>query len=199
MHLSTFMCKIFLVRFSVSEKHRILPMAKAKCLVGDLTNLYSIYKAHQTNVWWSMKVFRLHWRFQKVPLKVHTKYLAHRLRDMIFTYWNFNSMRPSDMSDTYMCQLSNFTGSNNGLLSGWHQAIILTNAGILLIGPLGMNFNEILIETRTFSFKKMHLKLVSVKWRLFSLGLSVLRAVIFELLRIFEIPPCSCWIPSCSV
>ena len=31
-----------------------------------------------------------------------------------------------------------------------HQAIIWTNAGILLIGPLGTNFSEILIEIQTF-------------------------------------------------
>ena len=30
---------------------------------------------------------------------------------------------------------------------------------ILLIGPLGTNFSEILIEIHTFSFKKMHLKM----------------------------------------
>ena len=38
-----------------------------------------------------------------------------------------------------------------------HQAIIWTDAGILLIGPLGTNFSEILIEIHTFSFKKKHL------------------------------------------
>ena len=37
-------------------------------------------------------------------------------------------------------------GSDNGLSPGWRQAIIWTNAGILLIGPLGTNFSEILIE-----------------------------------------------------
>ena len=36
-------------------------------------------------------------------------------------------------------------GSDNGLLHGQRQAIIWTNAGILLIGPLGTNFSEILI------------------------------------------------------
>ena len=36
-------------------------------------------------------------------------------------------------------------GSDNGLLPGWRQAIIWTSAGILLIGPLGTNFSEILI------------------------------------------------------
>ena len=33
--------------------------------------------------------------------------------------------------------------SHNGLLPGRHQAIIWTNAGILLTGPLGTNFSEI--------------------------------------------------------
>ena len=49
-------------------------------------------------------------------------------------------------------------GSDNGLSPGRHQAIIWTNAGILLIGPLGTNFSELLIEIHTFSLKKMHLK-----------------------------------------
>ena len=56
-------------------------------------------------------------------------------------------------------------GSNNGLSPGRRQAIIWTNAGILLIGPMGTNFNEILIEIQTFSFKKMHLKMSSGKSR----------------------------------
>ena len=45
---------------------------------------------------------------------------------------------------THIC-VGNLTiiGSDNGLLPGWRQAIIWTNAGILLIGPLGTNFSEI--------------------------------------------------------
>ena len=66
-------------------------------------------------------------------------------------------------------------GSDNGLSPGRRQAIIWTNAGLLLIGPLETNFSEILIEIHTFSFKKMHLKMASVKWRPFYLGLNVLR------------------------
>ena len=65
-------------------------------------------------------------------------------------------------------------GSDNGLSPGRHQAIIGTNAGILLIGPLGTNFSEILIAIEAFSFKKMHLKILSAKWRPFCLGLNVL-------------------------
>ena len=40
----------------------------------------------------------------------------------------------------------NIIGSDDGLSPGWRQAIIWTNAGILLIAPMGTNFNEILIE-----------------------------------------------------
>ena len=65
-------------------------------------------------------------------------------------------------------------GSDNGLSPGRRQAIILTNADMLLIGPVGTNFNEILIEIHTFSFKKMHLNMSSGKWRPFCLGLNVL-------------------------
>ena len=48
---------------SAGEKRRTrrtFPMARRKCLMGNFTYLYRIYKAHQTNVWWTMKVFRLH-------------------------------------------------------------------------------------------------------------------------------------------
>ena len=65
-------------------------------------------------------------------------------------------------------------GSDNGLSPGRRQAIIWTSAGILLIGPLGTNFSEILIGIQTFSFSKMHLKIASAKWRPFCLGLNVL-------------------------
>ena len=65
-------------------------------------------------------------------------------------------------------------GSDNGLSPDRRQAIILTNAGILLIGPLGTNFSEILIEIQTFSFKKMRLKMSAAKWRPFYLCLNVL-------------------------
>ena len=46
------------------------------------------------------------------------------------------------------------TGSDNGLSPGRRQAIIWTNAGILLIGPLGINFSEILIKINTFHSRK---------------------------------------------
>ena len=65
--------------------------------------------------------------------------------------------------------------SDNGLSSGRRQAIIWTNDGILVIWPLGMNFSEILSEIHTFSFKKMHFKTSSAKWRPFCIDLNRLR------------------------
>ena len=64
--------------------------------------------------------------------------------------------------------------SDNGLLPGRRQAIIWNNAGILLIGTLGTNFGEILIEILTFSFKKMCLKVSSAKRQPIYLGLNLL-------------------------
>ena len=57
--------------------------------------------------------------------------------------------------------------SDNGLSPDRRQAIIWTIAGILLIGPLGTNFSEILIGIETFSFTKIRLKMASAKWRPF--------------------------------
>ena len=54
-------------------------------------------------------------------------------------------------------------GSDNGLSPSRRQAITLTDVGILLIGPVGINFSEIVIEIHIFSFKKIHLKMSSRK------------------------------------
>ena len=65
-------------------------------------------------------------------------------------------------------------GPNNGLSPGQCQAIIWTNAGILLIRILGTNFTEIWSKIYTFSLKKMHLKILSAKWESFCLNLNLL-------------------------
>ena len=92
--------------------------------------------------------------------------LGHNL----FTHWG---------RVTHKC-VGNLTiiGPDNGLLPGQRQAIIWTKAGILLIGPLGTNVSEILIAILTFSFKKMHLKASSAKWRPFFLSLNVLKSAV---------------------
>ena len=81
---------------------------------------------------------------------------------------------------THIC-VSKLTiiGLDNGLSSADQgQAIIWTNAGLLLIAPLRTNFSEILIKILTFSYKKMRLKVSSAKRRPFCLGLNVLNSVL---------------------
>ena len=57
-------------------------------------------------------------------------------------------------------------GSENGVSPGRRQAIVWSSAGILLIGPFGTSYSEILVEIHTFLFKKIHSKR-SAKWRPF--------------------------------
>ena len=73
----------------------------------------------------------------------------------------FNSLR---LSDAYIC-ISKLTiiGSDDGLSPGHRQAIIWTNAGISLIGPLGANFSEIMIKMKAFSLTNLNLKVLSAK------------------------------------
>ena len=101
--------------------------------------------------------------FKKMDLKLFAKWQPFCL---CLTHWS---------RVTHMCVSKlNTIGSDNGLSPGRCQAIIWTNAGILWIGPLGTNFNEISIDIHVFSFKKMHLKISSGKWRPFCPGLNVL-------------------------
>ena len=105
-----------------------------------------------------------------VALQSSTVLIAFNIsRSVSLTHWG---------RVTHIC-VSKLTiiGSDNGLSPGRRQAIIWTNAGILLVGPLGTNFSEILIGIQLFSFKKMHLKMSSAKWRPFCPGLNVLIGV----------------------
>ena len=84
-----------------------------------------------------------------------------RISNHVLTTWNCGRV-------THICvgKLANI-GSDNGLSPARRQAIIWTNDGILLTGPLETNFSDILIEIHTFLFMKMHLKLSYVKWQPF--------------------------------
>ena len=76
---------------------------------------------------------------------------------------------------THICDSKlSIIGSDNGLSPDRRQSIIWTNAGILLIRTLRTKFDEILIKIHTFSFKNIHLKMSSGKWRSFCHGLNVL-------------------------
>ena len=65
---------------------------------------------------------------------------------------------------THIC-VSKLTiiGADNDLSPGRRQAIIWTNAGILLIGPLRTNFSEIAIGILTYLLKKIRLKMSFAK------------------------------------
>ena len=111
-------------------------------------------------------------------------------------YITQNSMRIPSHLTTYSCQFEylsynctlthwgqvthicvgklTITGSDNDLSPGRRYSIIRTNVGILLIGPVGTNFNENSIGIQTFPFKKMELKMSSAKCRPFCLGVNVL-------------------------
>ena len=80
------------------------------------------------------------------------------------------------MTHTYVCKLT-IIGSDNGLSPGRRQAIIWSNAAMLLIWTLGTNFSEFLSKIHAFAFKKMHLKISSAKWCPF---LFVLLRIILE-------------------
>ena len=78
---------------------------------------------------------------------------------------------------THICIIKlTIIGSDNGLLPGQCQAIIWTNARLLLVWPLGTNFSEISIDIKAFSFKKIHFKMSSGKWWAFCLDLNVLKS-----------------------
>ena len=77
-------------------------------------------------------------------------------------------------------------GSDTGLSASRRQAIIWTNAGILIIRPLKTNFSKILIGIQTFSLRKMHLKISSSQWRPFCLGLNELNKWAFVSLWIMQ-------------
>ena len=108
-------------------------------------------------------VYIIHIANEQEILQTYTKPLIWK----VLTHWG---------RVTHICvsKLAIFV-SNNGLSPGRRQAIIWTNAGILLIWTLGTNFSEILSAIHAFSFTKMHLKRSFAKWRPFCLGLNVLR------------------------
>ena len=111
---------------------------------------------------WICSLERCNWIINKWSVMILTHFMLNDL-----THWV-----------RVMCICINniiIIGSDNGLVPGRHQAIISTNAEILLIRTLGINFSKILIDIHTVSFKKMHFKISSTKWRLYLPGLNMLK------------------------
>ena len=102
----------------------------------------------------------------KIPRYALSHVLCFIWYCLILTHWG---------RATHICiDKLTIIGSDNGLLQGECQTIIRTNTGILLIGPLGTNFREILIAIETFSLKKIYWKILSGMCRPFCLRLNVL-------------------------
>ena len=134
--------------------------------IGKKTNEY-LNSAEQIQRNWNADQFDERWKMKDSRHRAADRcpfVLRHSL-----THWG---------RVTHIC-VGNLTiiGSDNGLTPGRRQAIIWTSAGILLIGPKGINFSEILIEILAFSFKKIHLKMSAGKWRPFCFDLNVLSQV----------------------
>ena len=119
------------------------------------TEIFIEYK-----LWWEIWHWNLYLRQGLVYIYIYLR------TAVILTHWG---------RVTHIC-VGNLTiiGSDNGLSPGRRQAIIWTNAGILLIRTLGTNFSEILIQINAFSNKKMHIKMSSGKCRPLCLGLNEL-------------------------
>ena len=145
---------------------------------------WHLHGRHQAIVWTSAGILntanwtlrnKLQWiathifSFKKMHLKISSaKWRPFCLCFNVLTHWG-------RVTHICVCKLA-INGSDNGLSPGRRQAIIWTNDGIMLVGPLGTNFSEISIVTHIFSLKKMHLKISSAKWRPFCLCLNVLRS-----------------------
>ena len=116
----------------------------------------------------------LFWHLQLIP---SGQYKIHQIIDSLINTGKYMFNLTHWGREKHIC-VGKLTiiASDNGLSPERRQAIIWTNAGIFLIGPLGTNVSEISIGIQTFSFKKMQLNMSSAKWHPFCLGLNVLIA-----------------------
>ena len=119
----------------------------------------------------------LGWNLNKdISVFIKYKYRLQNENHLVSTamcYVNFSA--PSHRSLIQFCRIYASmnrisTGSDNGLSPIRRHAFIWTNAGLLLITPLGTNFSEISIKIQNFSFTKLHLKMSFAKWRPFCPG-----------------------------
>ena len=86
----------------------------------------------------------------------------------------------------YVTVIEATIGSDEGLSPDRCQDIIWTNADSLSIRLLETNLSEILIAIQTFSFKKMHLRMSSPKWRPWCFSLNMFPDISFGYLLRFE-------------
>ena len=166
------------VEFHLKIKHEpALASCRSRMCIWK-SNLYTFMLADALydgakNYIWSLHNFVGQLRFL-IPENIIPDARIYRKYWVTITYSNILGLTHWGRVTHICVSKQTIIGSDNGLSPGWHQAIIWTNAGILLIGPLGTNFSEILIEIYIFSFKKMHFKMSSGNSQPFCFGLNVL-------------------------
>ena len=81
---------------------------------------------------YSNAIFKKSWFYYQIILGVNCLLIKERMKSVNLTHWG---------RVTHIC-VSKLTiiASDNGLSPDWHQAIIWTNGGILLMRPLWTNF-----------------------------------------------------------
>ena len=128
---------------------------------GNLLQFGPLATNHREIFWYKHHISLKKMLLKMSSTKWHPCYSGHN----VLTHWG-------RVTHIYVGNLT-IIGSDYGLSPGRSQSIIWTNARILLIGHWWTNC-EILIGIQAFSFKKMHLKMSSAKWRPFCFGLNVL-------------------------
>ena len=107
------------------------------------------------NTKWIITKITLSWALKEFVTRIHA-----------FSHWG---------RVTHICvNKLTIIGLNNGLSPGRHQAIIWTNAGALLIGPIGTDYNENFINSNFIHFHSRNSILVCLTNGVhFFLGLNV--------------------------
>ena len=145
-------------------------------------HLHSLHLRNSCTLGYNTKMCAPHSRFMITCLAIYeirSRQLIKKLSldinwDMIFSIHLYLLQKLTSLLKPRRIYASIYypiIGSDNGLSPIRRQAIIWTNAGLLLIGHQGTNFSEIWIEIPTFSFKKMCLTISSAKCRPFCLCL----------------------------
>ena len=113
-----------------------------------------------------------------MPLQFHRDYVPHFIEGLLrihfhivafcLAHWGWVKKMVVVLQTTYSNAFSSME-----ILVFWLIFFWRWHLRVLLIISI-TNVSEILIEIHTFSFRKMHLKLSSVKWQPFLLSLNVL-------------------------
>ena len=90
---------------------------------------------------------------------------SHKVSTLVFSGIDRNMIHSLLPSTAFASVNWVSIGLDNGLSPDRRQAIIYSNAGILLIWPLGTKVSEIRIKIQSLPFTNVQLKILPEKWR----------------------------------